>query len=152
MISHKDFYERTERLGRDVVVYWDASAVLSVLFTDQYSERAGEWVQKEGFHLLSTLSHAETCAVIARMKRENHLSETSVQPAFESLANGPWRYLNSWPEKETIRSLSDRWALKGAELWHLSVAKGLQSQLPELFLLTFDVMLKRAAEGEGLTG
>jgi hypothetical protein len=38
----------------------------------------------------------------------------------------------------------------GADLWHLSAAKSLQSQLPEMLLPTFNNRLRKVAQGEGL--
>jgi len=108
--------------------------------------------QKEGFHLVSTLAYAETCAVIARLQRERVLAEVLIQAAFDDLRDGPWRHLTFLPDWEMVRSLSIKWPLRGADLWHLATAKGLQNQLPELYLLTFDTRLKEAAEGEELFG
>ncbi|MGH2424940.1 MAG: hypothetical protein ACRDF1_01465 [bacterium] len=42
-----------------------------------------------------------------------------------------------------------KWSLRGADLWHLCTAKSLQSELPELRILTFDARLATAARGEG---
>ncbi|MCP4669257.1 MAG: type II toxin-antitoxin system VapC family toxin [Deltaproteobacteria bacterium] len=133
------------------VVYWDASAILSILFTDKHSQIAKRWADREGFHLISTLAYAETCAVIARMKRENLLSDLLIQAAWDVLQDGPWRHLNALPERGMMHDLSSKWPLRGADLWHLATAKGLQGQLPELSLLTFDHRLLKAAEGEGLS-
>jgi len=133
------------------VVYWDASAILSVLFTDKHSQIAKRRADREGFHLISTLAYAETCAVIARVKRENLLSDLLIQAVQDSLQKGPWRHLNALPERGMMHDLSDKWSLKGADLWHLATAKGLQGQLPELSLLTFDHRLLKAAKGEGLS-
>lgn len=66
------------------------------------------------------------------------------------LQQGPWRHLNAWPNWATLRSLSAKWPIRGADLWHLATAKGLQAQIPELGLLTFNMRLQRAGEGEGL--
>jgi hypothetical protein len=41
--------------------------------------------------------------------------------------------------------------LRGADLWHLALAKTLQADLPELGLVTFDEALAEAAVGEGLS-
>ena len=67
-------------MNREVqsVVYWDASAILSALFKGSRSEEALEWSQKEGAHLISTLSYAEVCAVIARLKKEKILADVLV--------------------------------------------------------------------------
>jgi predicted nucleic acid-binding protein len=131
-------------------IYWDASAILSVLFQDNHSDSARSLAQKQGFHLISTLAYIETCAVIARIGREGILADVLIQAAFEQLRNGPWRHLTFSPDLGIARSLSTKWPIRGADLWHLATAKSLQDQLPELILLTFDIRLKEAAEGEGL--
>ena len=132
------------------VIYWDASAILSVLFTDSHSASARTMAQKEGVHLVSTLAYAEVCAVIARFQRERVLADVLVQAAFEVLTDGPWRRLTAWPDWKVVRLLSDKWPLRGADLWHLATAKSLQSQLPELSLLTYDGRLQTAVQEEGL--
>jgi predicted nucleic acid-binding protein len=49
-----------------------------------------------------------------------------------------------------IKALSQKWSLRGADLWHLAVGKTLQNQIPELELLTFDKRLRIAAKKEHL--
>ena len=132
------------------VVYWDASAVLSALFKDSRSEEAIAWSRKKGVHLISTLAYAEVCAVIARLKREKILADVLISAAFEALEQGPWRHLNMLPDWEGIKNLSQKWSLRGADLWHLAVAKTLQSQLPELELFTFDKRLGAVIKKEQL--
>jgi hypothetical protein len=46
--------------------------------------------------------------------------------------------------------LATKWPLRGADLWHLAAAKSLQTELPELAFLSFDLKLAAAAKGEGL--
>jgi uncharacterized protein with PIN domain len=77
--------------SQQVVVYWDTSAVLSSLFTDENSPRSQYWMNQDGFHFLSTLTYAETCAVIARMQRERKVAEIVAQAAMEAFNEGPWR-------------------------------------------------------------
>jgi predicted nucleic acid-binding protein len=132
------------------VIYWDASAVLSALFTDTHSKVAKKWSTTEGFHFVSTLTFTEVTAVISRMQRERILAGTLSQAAFEVLNDGPWRRISTLPDWEIIRSLSAKWPLRGADLWHLSTAKSLLREFPELILLSFDKRLKWAAEGETL--
>jgi predicted nucleic acid-binding protein len=133
------------------VVYWDASAILSALFTDMHSDEAQKWARrKESMHLISSLSYAETCAVIARMQRERLVADILIKAALESLEGGPWRRLNAWPEWKIMKPLAVKWPLRGADLWHLATAKSLQKQLPELVLLSFDTRLIDAASGEGM--
>jgi predicted nucleic acid-binding protein len=131
-------------------VYWDASAILSVLFEDEHSQKAARMADEKGLHLISTLGYAESCAVLARIKREGAISDILTQAAFDALDAGPWRRLNISPAWEDYRDLCRRWPLRGADLWHLATAKRIQKEMPELSLLTFDQRLKHAAEGEGL--
>jgi predicted nucleic acid-binding protein len=132
------------------VVYWDTSAVLSSLFTDDHSPRAQYWANRDGFHFLSTLTYAETCAVIAKMRRERMVAEIVAGAAMEAFHEGPWRRVNAQPAWIHIDALSRKWALRGADLWHLALAKSLRDRTPELIFLTFDDKLQVSAQGEGL--
>jgi predicted nucleic acid-binding protein len=132
------------------VIYWDSSAILSTLFTDSHSETAKIWAAVEGVHFVATLAFAEVCAVISRMRREGLIADILAQAAFEVLENGPWRRIFSWPELKIIQSLSVKWPLRGADLWHLATAKSLIKEFPELYLLSFDNRLNKAAQGESL--
>lgn len=137
--------------GNDVaVVYWDASAILSALFQDSHSRSALDWSAREGVHFMSTLAWAEVCAVVSRMKRARIISGKIERTAYKTVAQGPWRQLTGFPDWEITSRLCRKWALRGADLWHLSTAKNLQKELPELVLLTFDQKLLRSARGEGL--
>jgi len=132
------------------VVYWDSSTVLSALFTDSNSKAAQTWSGAKGVHFVSTLTFAEVSAVIYRMQRERLLSETLSRTAFEVLDNGPWRRISTWPKWSIVRSLSGKYPLRGADLWHLATAKSMHGEFPELYLLSFDKRLIKAAESEGL--
>ncbi|MBI9086043.1 MAG: type II toxin-antitoxin system VapC family toxin [Desulfobacterales bacterium] len=134
------------------VIYWDASALISSVIMDRHSDTALAWVEKSGLHLISTLADAEISAVISRMKKEGLLTATAAQTAFETLGGGPWRHIGILPESRTIRLLSEKWPLRGADLWHLAAAKTLHREFPELVLLSFDQKLQHAAEGESLGG
>lgn len=63
---------------------------------------------------------------------------------------GPWRLLSAAPGREIITTLASKWPLRGADLWHLALAKTIQDELPELVLLTYDNRLHAATHGEGL--
>ncbi|HEX6988693.1 MAG TPA: type II toxin-antitoxin system VapC family toxin [Bacillota bacterium] len=135
---------------RELVVYWDASAVLSALFRDTHSADAIRWSQREAVHLLSSLAWVEVQAVIARLERERVIAEVLAAAARDALASGPWRRLHGSPDWDQAERLARRWPLRGADLWHLALCKTLQPDLPELVLLTFDGRLQAAAGGEGL--
>ena len=136
--------------NRTRVIYWDTSAILSSVFSDSYSETAKMWIEREAVHFISTLAFAEFCAVISRIQRERLLNKIMTQSVFEILDNGPWRRIYTWPEFKIINTLSTRWPLRGADLWHLALAKSLNKEFPELYLLSFDNRLQKAAEGESL--
>ncbi len=132
-----------------IVVYWETSAVLSSLFTDVHSPQAQYWANRDGFHFLSTLTYAETCAVVARMQRERRVVEIVAEAAIEAFHEGFWRRVNAQPSWKHMAELSRKWALRGADLWHLALAIGLRDHTPELIFLTFDERLQASARGEG---
>ena len=135
--------------GKDVYIYWDASAVLSTLVKDSHSDGALKWIRKEGLHLLSTLTYAEVIAVLDRMERERVLTGVLVRSAFQALHEGPWRYLNLCPAREHMDFLKGKYPLRGADFWHLALARSLKKDIPELMVLTFDNRLREGAEKEG---
>lgn len=134
----------------DRVVYWDASAVLSTLFQDAHSPDATVWIRQHQIHLLSSLSRAEVLAVIGRLSRDKRIAPVLIEAALAAFDAGPWRGLNDIPAPRLLGTLAKGWPLRGADLWHLALAKTLQQDLPELVLLTYDDRLAAAAAGEGL--
>jgi predicted nucleic acid-binding protein len=130
-------------------VYWDASAVLSALVRDSHSDSALKWIKKEGLHFVSTLAYAEVLSVLNRMERERILTKILVQSALQAFMEGPWRFLTLGPAREQIDSLRGKYTLRGADFWHLSLARTLRMETPDLIILSFDEKLREAAEGEG---
>lgn len=135
---------------KPLALYWDASAVLSVLFHEVRSKVAVRWAERSGVHLMSTLGWAEVAAVVRRLGHEGQITKVLVASALESLAAGPWRLIHRGPDRSVIDSLAARHALRGADLWHLAQVHSLLGDLPALKLLTFDRRLRAAAEAEGL--
>ena len=134
-----------------VVVYWDTSAVLSVLLKDNHTEEARKWAKKNGLHLISTLAYAEMCSVIFRMQKEGILDPAPAAAVMTALDSGPWSQVTAWPDRKVVRHLASKWSLRGADLWHLGTAKTLKEQLQKITLLTYDARLLSAARGEGLS-
>src|SRR5512136_1508959 len=122
---------RTGRMARAefLIVYWDTSAILSSLFSDRHSALAIEWARADGVHLLSSLAYAEAWAVIGRLRRERILADILIEAAAETLHHGPWRRLHSQPDWKLVRSLAEKWPLRGADLWHLATARNLKDEL-----------------------
>lgn len=133
------------------VIYWDSSAVLSTILQDSHSEQALYYAGCNAVHLLSSLTLAEVYAVLHRIKRERILTEILVERSLETLESGPWRKLTIGPDASELKILASKWALRGADLWHLATAKTLQFEIPELMILTFDQRLYQAAAGENIS-
>jgi predicted nucleic acid-binding protein len=133
----------------ETALYWDSSAILSVLFSDEHSERARVQALRDGVHLLSSLAWAEVMAVICRLERERAVAPALAETAREALAGGPWRRITSSPDWQALREFAARWPLRGADLWHLALADYLRTELPELVLLTYDRRLAAAARETG---
>jgi len=135
----------------NAVVYWDTSAILSLFFWDDHTDKARAYIRNDyTFHLLSTLSWCEAVAVISRLQREHILEQAQAERTIDAILEGPWKFLNINPKPSIARRLARKWSLHGADLWHLATAKTLQMELPEIFLLTFDKRLNTAARGERL--
>ena len=132
-------------------VYWDASAVLSVLVEDVHSSEAAAQLGASRPHLLSTLTYAEVSAVLARLRREGAVATGRLNAGFAALENGPWHRLAVIPTWSSTRQLAQKWALRGADLWHLATADSLRRDFADLQLLTFDRRLREAAIGERLS-
>lgn len=133
-----------------MLIYWDSSAILSRLFRDIHSDDAYEWSGKEGYHLISSLAWAEVTAVMSRMRRERIITDILEDSSFKALTKGPWRRFYLCPGWQTIHTLSKKWPLQGADLWHLATAMTLKMERPEVRLLTYDRRLKEAAQREGI--
>jgi predicted nucleic acid-binding protein len=132
------------------VIYWDASAVLSVLIRDAHSARASAVARRAVTHLMSTLAYAEVVAVIARLERDRDLPAVLADASRELLRDGPWRRLLLQPDWVNIDDLASRCPLRGTDLWHLATALTLTRELPEVRVLTFDNRLAAASAGVGL--
>ena len=133
-----------------LVLYWDASAILSALVQDTHSKVAARWSGRDGLHLVSTLGWAETTAVLHQLAGEGHFTKVLLDSALESRIAGPWRLVQRGPDRNAIDSLAARHSLRGADLWHLAQVRTLLGELPGLKMLTFDRRLRTAAESEGL--
>jgi predicted nucleic acid-binding protein len=135
--------------GAGSVVYWDASALLSVLFRDRHSDQATDVARRPLIHLVSTLGWAEVMAVIARLEQQRALSTVLADSARELVRAGPWRRLSLQPDWAALDELARRWPLRGADLWHLATAATLRRELPGLQMLTYDGRLTAASHGLG---
>jgi uncharacterized protein len=133
-----------------LVIYWDTSALLSVFLEDVHSQDAKFWLDQTATNLLSSLAIAEFYACISRLVWEGHIDERQATAISSALDKGPWHTVLTGLDKKLVQAISARCKLRGADLWHLSLAASLRAHLPEIALLTFDTALKLAATSEGL--
>ncbi|GAC1451954.1 MAG: hypothetical protein PVSMB8_11220 [Vulcanimicrobiaceae bacterium] len=133
-----------------VVTYWDTSAIVSVLFSDEHSASATTFARAKGTHVMSSLAWSEAHAVIARIERERICAKMLIDAARAAFEGGPWRRLHLDPDWASVVRLARAWPLRGADLWHLATAKNLQMEIPEIAFLSYDNHLLAAARGEGL--
>ncbi len=132
------------------VTYWDTSALVATLFVEKRSAEARARAGSPGVHLMSSLAWAELHAVLARARRTGSFPEARVDAMQAAVVAGPWHYVNTAPRQDVCQSLARRWGLRGADLWHLALAKTLCADLPELTFAVYDARLAEAAAGEGL--
>lgn len=132
------------------VVYWDTSALVAALFVEERSDEARRLTALPGVHLMSSLTWTEMQAVFSRARREHQIAPALVDTMQAAVTSGPWRYVTATPRQDAGAALARRWSLRGADLWHLALAKTLRTELPELALATFDKALREAGTTEGL--
>ncbi len=127
-------------------LYWDASAVISLLVEDVHSPKAHAALRPQRTHYLSSLALAEVISVLHR------IGETAVKlrctEFLRDVREGFWCQLHIAPSAEQLEVLAGRHRLRGADLWHLATALMLQKELPATRLVTFDLQLARAAQHE----
>ncbi len=134
-----------------LAIYWDTSAVISVLTEDAHTSDALAWYSKDNAHLISSLTFAETNSVLSRLRREGFMTTSGANTSLVTLSSAPWRRVSRGPGWDQIASAAQTCDLRGADLWHISMALTLKRQgIHELLLLTYDAKLKAAAEVAGL--
>jgi predicted nucleic acid-binding protein len=131
----------------DLAIYWDTSAVISVLTVDTHTSDALAWFSKDSAHLISSLTFAEASSVLSRLRREGVMTTSDANKALATLSSAPWRKVSRGPGWDQITGAAQAWNLRGADLWHISMALTLKRQgIHELLLLTYDSQLRAAAE------
>jgi predicted nucleic acid-binding protein len=130
--------------------YWDASALLSVLVEDAHTPKARASARRPGLHVVSSLAHAETAAVLHRLARQGVLTPREAERLLDGLEHGPWRHSPASPARKVLRGLQGRHPLRGADLWHLALLLTLARERHPFALVAFDRRLADAAEAEGI--
>ncbi|MBI4237308.1 MAG: type II toxin-antitoxin system VapC family toxin [Deltaproteobacteria bacterium] len=126
-------------------LYWDASAVISLLVADIHTSHARRALRPTAHHFVSSLGIAEVLAVLARAER------LPQQRAFvQQVHEGFWHQTHLAPSLKSLAALARRHTLRGADLWHLGAALALRKELPGLVIITFDKSLAQAARHEAM--
>lgn len=132
----------------DESLYWDTSALVSLLTEDLHSRHAIAARTPRYRHCISSLTVSEVFAVIYRTKAHGYINVA--QQFLQEIREGFWTLLHAHPEANLLMTLAAKHSLRGADLWHLAAAHGLHAEIPELRVITFDEQLARACREEGL--
>lgn len=143
-----------------LVLYWDGSALLSVLYRDAKTAALRKRALEPGVHLMSTLALAEVQAAAARRgyppgRRPKSpragasyaTRAASAAAAAWALGRGPWRLTHASP---SAARLPIGGGLDAIGAWHLAVARALHGQLPELRIQSASERMRRVAAEYGL--
>ncbi|MFN2581884.1 MAG: type II toxin-antitoxin system VapC family toxin [Candidatus Dormibacteria bacterium] len=130
-------------------VYWDASAIVTLIRREQHTARASRVARRPGTHMVSTLAYAEVMAVVTRSERRGLMAKGAWRLARELLHREPWQRLDLQPDRSEIEQLASKHSLRGADLWHLATVSTVRRSVEELRLLTFDAALRTAAQDLG---
>jgi predicted nucleic acid-binding protein len=134
-----------------LIVYFDASMIVSIITFDANSARAGRWY--EGVYepvIISDLANLEVCAVISRELRSKRFSRASADKArsdFDALRATSER----WSHGAQDFALADRFVrdystrLPAPDALHLASAKNASAASA-----TFDERLAEAARAQGV--
>ncbi len=133
---------------QSLTLYWDSSAIVLALTPGPDHEVAQRLAMRPGTHVMSSLALAEVLAAIHRLRRDGDTSTAAV--ALDEVQRPPWKRIQESPDSGVLQEMAAKWALRGADLWHLALARTLQHEQPALRLLSFDRRLAEAATGEGL--
>jgi predicted nucleic acid-binding protein len=137
------------------MMFWDASAIVPLLMTEQATRGAQSLVLRDSSMLVWWATEVECASAIARLERDGGIDELGATAAFERL-----QYLaNRWHEvdpSDSVREAAVRFMrvhpLRAADALQLAaafIAAGLRPA--SLSLVTLDERLGGAARKEGFT-
>ena len=128
-------------------LYWDTSAILSLLVSDDHSAVARHVAAIPAVHLVSTLGYAETASVLSR--QADALTSVGIDP-HERLqaARAFFRLSPAAPGANEIEAAAAA-RLKGADTWHLAFQMTAERDLHGLCTVSFDRALVRALRARG---
>jgi predicted nucleic acid-binding protein len=127
-----------------MVLFWDSSAVLPLIFKESHSKAAMMAWQRGRIHLAWEWMEVETHAALVRR-------------TYASVHLRAWRsrldrfYLFGLPPEANrrIMACNQQWALRSADAAHLFLFQELRNEFPEIQLVTFDGEMINLARKEG---
>ncbi len=134
-----------------MIVYLDASVILSIIALDANSEKAGRWYKDlSAAVVISDLASLEVCAVVSREFRARRYTPAAADRAiadFEALRAQSERMSHGQQDFSLSEQLVRDYSLKlaAADALHLASAKNAGASIA-----TFDARLAEAAPAQGV--
>ena len=137
-----------------MIVYVDTSALLKRYFQESFSEEVlATWQQSEAL-VTSSVTYAETMAIIYRKKKDSDLEDNVVQKivdAFQRDWSGFIRVEVTDALNKYIDNVVQKHLLRGFDAIHLASALVVKEGVPSnFFFACFDQRLNQAARLEDL--
>lgn len=136
-----------------MIAYLDTSALVKLFFLEAGSELVIDLVKKADSVITSQVTYAESCAALARRKREKRLTAREFQRARKNLED-------LWPEMNTILvaelragELAIKHVIRGFDAIHLAAAMEIRTNAGkdiDVLFCSFDNRQNEAARNEGL--
>ena len=136
------------------MIYFDTSALVKKYFQESGTQVVRQLLAEQGDCGISKIAYAEVCATFGRKTRE-HLRDRRIYLRGLQSFQEDWKLLTVVELVDeffpVIRTLTEKYPLRGADAIHLASALWLQRALrDEVIFVAADVTLLNAAHGEKL--
>jgi uncharacterized protein len=138
--------QRPRRRAAALIAYFDTSAVVKLLLSEQGSDVADELWTRASSRVGSRLVYPEARAALAAAKRARRIDERAHQATIKDL-DAACRATHlvgvDWQLAKSAGELAERYALRGYDAVHLATALSIDG--PGVVLVTWDPVLAGAA-------
>ena len=133
--------------------FWDTSALIPLVVAERSSSRVERWLREDPNVIVWTLSRVELFSSLARRRREEPRSESSLLAARRDLLS-TWEQWSEVTSVEVVRRHAERVVethpLRAADALQIGAALVASENIPStLEFVTLDRNLANAAEREG---